>query len=134
MKVVRRTLKDDGLFLLHTIGRNISSSSVDSWIEKYIFPNSMLPSAKQLSKASEGLLVLEDWHAFGAHYDKTLMAWHRNFVDNWDDIKDAYDERFRRMWEYYLLSCAGAFRSTKLRLWQVVFSRNGVPGGYQSVR
>ncbi len=134
MKVVRGALKEDGLFLLHTIGRNISSTSADPWIARYIFPNSMLPSAKQLTRASEGVLVLEDWHNFGAYYDKTLMAWHHNFVRNWDTIKDAYDERFRRMWEFYLLSCAGAFRSTRIRLWQAVFSKNGVSGGYQSVR
>jgi cyclopropane-fatty-acyl-phospholipid synthase len=131
MKVVRRCLKTDGLLLLHTIGRNTSGHSTDKWLCKYIFPNSMLPSAAQITSASEGLLVLEDWHSFGPHYDKTLMAWHRNFIDNWDNIKAMYDERFYRMWTYYLLSCAGSFRSRRNQLWQIVFSKNGIRGGYQ---
>ena len=97
-------------------------------------PNSMIPSPQQLTRAWEGLFALEDWHNFGQYYDKTLMAWHRNFTANWDTIKDAYDERFRRMWEYYLLASAGTFRSTRNRLWQIVLSPNGVPGGYSSIR
>ncbi len=134
MKVVRRCLKDDGLFLLHTIGSNISVVKTDPWIEKYIFPNSMLPSAKQICEASEGVFVMEDWHNFSVHYDKTLMAWYRNFENAWDDLKERYGERFYRMWKYYLLSCAGAFRARVNQLWQIVFSPRGVVGGYESIR
>jgi len=68
MKVVHRCLKADGLFLLHTIGGNTSVSSTNPWIDKYIFPNSMLPSTKQITSAIEGLFVLEDWHNFGQYY------------------------------------------------------------------
>ena len=71
------SLADDGLMLLHTIGRNTSGRIIDPWIAKYIFPNSMIPSAKQITTAAEGLFVLEDWHNFGADYDPTLMAWYR---------------------------------------------------------
>lgn len=131
MKVVRRCLKADGLFLLHTIGRNTSGYSTDKWLCKYIFPNSTLPSAAQIASASEGVLVLEDWHSFGPHYDKTLMAWHRNFSENWDNIKAMYDERFYRMWTYYLLSCAGSFRARRNQLWQIAFSKKGIRGGYR---
>lgn len=131
MKVVRRCLKADGLFLLHTIGRNTSGYSTDKWLCKYIFPNSTLPSAAQITSASEGVLVLEDWHSFGPHYDKTLMAWHRNFSENWDNIKAMYDERFYRMWTYYLLSCAGSFRARRNQLWQIAFSKKGIRGGYR---
>ncbi len=127
-------LKDDGLFLLHTIGDNRSERGIDSWIEKYIFPNSMLPSIKQIGKSIEGLFVMEDWHNFGADYDRTLMAWHKNFEDNWDKIKLNYDGKFYRMWKYYLLSCAGSFRARKNQLWQIVLSKKGIPGGYISVR
>ena len=134
MKVVNKYLKDDGLFLLHTIGTNTSKGGTDRWINKYIFPNGVLPSVKQIAKASERLFVLEDWHNFGADYEKTLMAWHYNFEKNWNKIKENYDERFKRMWNYYLLSCAGAFRAEKYRLWQIVFSKSGVEGGYESVR
>ncbi len=134
MEVVRRCLENDGLFLLHTIGGNSSVHSTDPWIRKYIFPNSMLPSARQITRAAEGLFVLEDWHGFGPHYDPTLMAWHRNVTTSWPELADTYDERFRRMWTYYLLSCAGSFRARRNQLWQIVFSKNGVRGGYRSVR
>jgi cyclopropane-fatty-acyl-phospholipid synthase len=94
----------------------------------------MLPSSRQISSASEKLLVLEDWHSFGPYYDPTLLAWYQNFKANWEQIKHAYDGRFFRMWTYYLLACAGSFRSRRNQLWQIVFSNNGVPDGYDSVR
>lgn len=136
MKVVHRCLKDDGLFLLHTIGGNRSVNRNDPWIDKYIFPDSLLPSLRQIMKASEGVFIVEDLHNFGKDYDKTLMAWYANFEENWDQLKQnpAYDERFYRMWKYYLLSCAATFRSRKNQLWQIVFSKRGVSGGYESVR
>jgi cyclopropane-fatty-acyl-phospholipid synthase len=134
MELTHRCLNNRGLFLLQTIGGNQSRTSVDPWINKYIFPNGMLPSIKQLGKAIERLFVMEDWHSFGADYDKTLMAWYRNFEKNWDELKANYDEQFHRMWRYYLLSCAGSFRAMKNQLWQVVLSKDGIPGGYNSVR
>ena len=134
MKVAARCLSDNGLFLLHTIGINKSTTHIDPWIDKYIFPNSMLPSIKQLSAAFEGLFVVEDWHNFGVYYDRTLLAWYDNFSKNWDKIKNDYDDRFFRMWKFYLLASAGSFRSRKNQLWQIVLSKNGVPGGYQSIR
>lgn len=134
MKVIDRCLSSDGLFLLHTIGSNRSVRDTDPWIGRYIFPNSMLPSAKQITTAAEGLFVLEDWHSFGPHYDRTLMAWYRNFTRNWDRIKKAYDEPFYRMWSYFLLSCAGSFRARRNQLWQALFSKDGVRGGYGYVR
>jgi len=134
MDVVDRCLNDDGLFLLHTIGGNTSVTSVDPWMNKYIFPNGMLPSIKQLGSAIEGLFVMEDWHNFSADYDKTLLAWYGNLVKHWDEIKPNYNERFRRMWNYYLLSCAGSFRARRIQLWQIVLSKKGVIGGYKSIR
>jgi cyclopropane-fatty-acyl-phospholipid synthase len=134
-KVVRRCLVDGGLFLLHTIGADHSRvSSTDPWIEKYIFPNSNLPSTAQITRASERLFVMEDWHNFSADYDKTLLVWLENVESHWNDLVPRYDERFHRMWRYYLLACAGTFRARKNQLWQITFSRNGVPGGYTSVR
>ncbi|MBW2591692.1 MAG: class I SAM-dependent methyltransferase, partial [Deltaproteobacteria bacterium] len=73
---------------------------------------------------------MEDWHNFGADYDKTLMAWYHNFKSNWEALKENYDERFYRMWTYYLLACAGCFRARQMQLWQIVFSPKGIPGGY----
>lgn len=134
MRIVERCLKDNGLFLLHTIGGNKSVKNTEPWIEKYIFPNSMLPSVSQIAKAAEGIFTLEDWHNFGTHYDKTLMAWHKNFNKSWDKIKTQYGKRFYRMWNYYLLSCAGSFRARKIQLWQVVFSKTGSQIEYASMR
>ena len=134
MQTVKRCLAPDGRFLLHTIGRNSSAASNDPWIERYIFPNSVLPSAKQIATAAEGLFVLEDWHAFGQHYDRTLMAWRANFNEAWSEFKARYDERFYRMWTFYLLTSAGSFRARSNQLWQVLFSSNGIEGSYEVPR
>ncbi len=135
MELVHRSLNDEGIFLLHTIGRNTSlRRPFDPWIQKYVFPQGHLPSIQQLSQAAEGLFVMEDWHNFGPHYDKTLMAWHENFNRNWHKLNARYDERFHRMWNFYLMSCAGSFRARDINLWQVVFSKGGIRGGYESIR
>lgn len=131
MDVVDRHLKKEGIFLLHTIGSNVSYVSADPWIHKYIFPNGMLPSIAQIGEAIDNRFVMEDWHNFGAYYDKTLMAWHENFNKNWPKLKHLYDERFYRMWNYYLLSCAGAFRARSLQLWQIVLTKDGIKGGFK---
>lgn len=125
MKVIFNVLKENGIFILHTIGSNESSLSGDPWLNKYIFPNGKLPSMAQISKAVEGKFVMEDWHNLGPHYDKTLMAWYSNLKNAWDELKNRYDDKFRRMWEYYLLSCAGAFRARRIQLWQIVFTKCG---------
>ena len=127
MKAANRCLKDNGVFLLQTIGGNDSVLACDPWIHKYIFPNGMLPSIAQIGKAVEGLFVIEDVHNLGPHYAKTLLAWHANFERAWERLKDRYDEKFKRMWDYYLLSCAGAFRARNIELWQIVLTRYGTP-------
>ena len=130
---VRRNLAEDGLFLLHTIGTLRSKRTLNHWMARYIFPNGVVPSGSQILRAAERLLVLEDWHNFGADYDKTLMAWHGNFESAWPALRERYGESFRRMWRYYLLTCAGAFRSRQSQLWQLVFSKHGVAGGYRRI-
>ena len=134
MEVADRCLKENGVFLLHTIGGNKSVHSTDRWLEKYIFPNSMLPSVAQIATAIEGLFVLEDWHNFGTDYDKTLICWFENFSRGWPNLKEKYSERFFRMWTFYLLACAGSFRARKNQLWQIVLTKKGVMGGYTPVR
>lgn len=131
MEVAHRCLDDGGLLLLHTIGKNARGSVPDPWVDRYIFPNGDLPSVGQIGDACDGLFVVEDLHNFGADYDRTLMAWYRNFEAAWPRFSARLGERFRRMWRYYLLSCAGAFRSRDIQLWQWVMSRQGVPGGYR---
>jgi cyclopropane-fatty-acyl-phospholipid synthase len=132
--LARRCLHDDGLFLLHTIGNNISTTCTDPWIDRYIFPNSMLPSARQITTALEGRFVIEDWHNFGADYERTLCAWRDNVERAWDRLGPRYDERFRRMWHYYLASSIACFRTRQAQLWQLVLSPRGVPGGYVAPR
>ena len=132
-EMANKCLKDEGLFLLHTIGMLVSRSTPNPWIHKYIFPNGQLPSMALISRAVENLFLIEDVHNFGAYYDKTLMSWFENFDAGWDEIKKDYSERFYRMWKYYLLSCAGAFRARDIQLWQLVLSKHGVPGGYERI-
>ncbi|MCP1374348.1 cyclopropane fatty acyl phospholipid synthase [Dyella lutea] len=133
-ETVRRCLRPDGLSLLHCIGSNGAPAQTDPWIEKYIFPNSMIPAASQVTAALEGLFVVEDWHNFGTDYDRTLTAWRENFDRAWSDLAAHYDERFRRMWHFYLACSAAVFRSRRDQLWQLVLSPDGVPGGYRSPR
>lgn len=134
MEIVHRCLKDDGLFMLHTIGNDVSTTALDPWIDTYIFPHGHLPSIAQIGKSIEGLFVMEDWHNFSADYDKTLMAWAANFDKSWGKYQTQYPSHFYRMWKYYLLSCAGGFRARTIQLWQVVLSKGGVVGGYSSAR
>jgi cyclopropane-fatty-acyl-phospholipid synthase len=130
MQVVHRCLKEKGLFLLHTIGGNSAHAFTDRWLNKYIFPGAMIPTIQLIGKYIEGLFVMEHWQNFSVDYDKTLMAWYNNISKNYDQLKAKYDHTFFRMWKYYLLSCAGSFRARQSQLWQVVLSKNGVPGGY----
>jgi cyclopropane-fatty-acyl-phospholipid synthase len=133
MQVAHRCLADDGIFLLHTIGKNERGGVTDPWVDKYIFPNGELPAISHISDASDGLFVTEDFHNFGADYDKTLMAWHRNFEAAWPRFADAMGERFHRQWKYYLLSCAGSFRARDLQVWQWILTKHGIPGGWPRV-
>lgn len=134
LEKVSRLLKDDGLFLLHCIGARRTVYTSDPWFHKYIFPNGMLASVAQLGKAMNGLFIMEDWHNFGSDYDKTLLAWFEKFEKAWPQLRKNYNDRFYRMWKYYLLSVAGGFRARHTQLWQIVLSKKGVVGGYKAVR
>lgn len=134
MNVARKSLEPEGLFLLHTIGSNTTYRNSRSWITRYIFPNGHIPSIAQIGRSIERRFVAEDLHNFGVDYDRTLMAWEANFRKAWEDIRQAsptYDDRFYRMWRYYLLSCAGSFRARHTQLWQWVLSPEGLVGGYR---
>lgn len=132
--MARRCLRPGGLFLLHSIGGNVSRHRTDPWIGRYIFPNSMLPSAAQIAQAVESRFVIEDWHSFGADYDRTLQAWRANVERAWPILDARYDERFRRMWRFYLAASMASFRCRHIQLWQLVLSPEGVPGGYVAPR
>jgi len=132
-EVARACLPDDGLFLLHSIGSNKSQHHTDPWIARYIFPNSMLPSAAQIARGVEDLFVIEDWHGFGPDYDRTLQAWRDNVEAAWPRLA-SYDERFRRMWRFYLSGSMASFRARRIQLWQLVLSPRGIRGGYAAPR
>ncbi len=134
MKIANNCLKDKGLFYIHTIGSLNSKGGTDSWLEKYIFPGGRLPSSADILKAAEGYFALEDFQNIGHDYDKTLMVWFNNFHNNWPKFKDKYSNRFYRMWKYYLLSCAGSFRSGNIQLFQFVFSKGNFEKTYEGAR
>ena len=129
MKTMARALKDDGLMLLHTIGFN-DSTYFNPWLDKYIFPGCFVPSIAQLTEPMENVFTVEHLQNIGVNYDRTLMAWQENFARAWPEIAHEYDERFYRMWNYYLLSCAAGFRGRFIQVWQLVLSKEGVAGGY----
>ena len=133
MKVAHDHLKDEGLFLLHTIGNKNTITYSELWTSKYIFPNGMLPSLAQISQAVEEYFIIEDFHNFGVDYDRTLMAWLEQFDANWHLLKDNYGDKFYRIWKYFLCSCAGSFRARHIHLWQLILSKNGLLKGYQQV-
>jgi cyclopropane-fatty-acyl-phospholipid synthase len=134
IETVGKCLSDNGLFLLHTIGESRSKVAMEPWCDKYIFPNSLIPSLKQISAAIEKIFMIEDLHNFGVYYDPTLTSWFNNFNRSWDKLQSQYSDRFYRMWKYYLLSCAGSFRARCLQVWQIVLSQKGVAGGYHPIR
>ena len=133
-KNAHRLLKDDGLFLLHTIGSDITIARTDPWIDTYIFPNGKIPSPIEITKNIDRLFLIEDWHNFGPDYDKTLVAWYKNFEANWQELSEKYSQRFFRMWKYYLLGCAGFFRSRQGQLWQIILSKRERKLVYRSKR
>lgn len=135
MEVAHRSLADDGLFLIHTMGANRSAVAADPWLDEYIFPNGMAPSIAQIAAAIEGLWVMEDWHNFSTDYQRTCLHWLENFERRWPELQgERYDERFRRMWTYYLCCFAGAFAARTLETWDVVLSKQGGRPKYRSVR
>jgi cyclopropane-fatty-acyl-phospholipid synthase len=134
MEVVQRCLKSKGIFLLHCIGGNDSTVKTDDWINRYIFPNGMMPSIKQIGAAIENRFVMKDWHNFGLHYDRTLMEWLKNLQNGRSKLINKYGERFYRMWEYYLCLSAASFRAKKNHLWQIILTHQEYPGEYQSIR
>lgn len=138
MRQVRKLLKPGGRCVLHTIGTDLPYPSQDAWYDKYIFPNGELPSFSSIEAASHALLRRLDFHEFDTmDYPRTLRIWYDNFVAAWPDIQKLhirFDDRFFRMWEYYLLVVAAAFQVRRMLLWQFVFCRQGDSQDYVPVR
>jgi cyclopropane-fatty-acyl-phospholipid synthase len=133
-QIVKDLLTDDGLMLLQSIGTRQTTAKIDPWINTYIFPNGRLPSALQLCRGFECSLILQDWENFGRDYDTTLMAWWTNFDAAWPRLSQDIAPSFYRLWSYYLLSCAGLFRSGQGQLWQLVLSKPSRQQTYRSIR
>jgi cyclopropane-fatty-acyl-phospholipid synthase len=125
MELVDRCLAPDGVAFVHTIAGNRQRPHIDPWFDKYIFPNAALPSLAQLVLAMEGLFIVEDVHNIGEDYDLTLLAWFARFDAAWPELRGRYDERFYRMWKFYLLASAGSFRARAQQLVQIVMTRRG---------
>jgi len=134
-EVCNRCLKDDGILLLHSIG--ISHKTIpgyDQFTHKYIFPNGYIPYYMDICRAIEASWIIEDWHNFGFDYYKTLVAWEKNFDEKWPSLKDSHGQKFHIMWKMYLHIAQAAFFTRSFQLWQIVLSKDGLKGGYKSVR
>jgi cyclopropane-fatty-acyl-phospholipid synthase len=125
MQLVDRLLAPGGVAFVHTIAGNTPRAHIEPWFDKYIFPNAVLPTLARLASAMEGIFIPEDVHNIGEDYDRTLMEWWRNFDAAWPTLRARYGDTFYRRWKYYLLSCAGAFRSRSQQLFQIVMTRRG---------
>ena len=128
-----KLLNNDGIMLHHTISSTYSKNSTDPFFDRYIFPGGVIPSPAQISRACERLFIVEDLHNFGLDYDQTLMAWHKNINEKWHEIPN-FDDKFKRMWNYYLLASAAGFRNRNLNLMQIVFRKNGIKETYLAER
>jgi cyclopropane-fatty-acyl-phospholipid synthase len=117
---IRDLLYDDGIALLHTIGRSTGPGATTPWIRKYIFPGGYIPALSETVSAIERSgLVVTDVEVLRLHYAETLRHWRQRFLGNWDKVAEIYDERFCRMWEFYLAASEIAFRYLELVVFQI---------------
>jgi cyclopropane-fatty-acyl-phospholipid synthase len=121
-------LDDDGVFLLHSIGRSSTPSVTNPWIAKYIFPGGYIPALSEILPAIErARLVVTDIEILQLHYAETLKAWRERFLAHREEVERLYDERFVRMWEFYLASSEMAFRESDMVVFQIQMAkRKGV--------
>lgn len=128
-------LKDGGRFVIQAIANNRDVFNNNPWAGKYIFRDGVAPSTEQVDKAARRAFGRPvDRQRITGHYDKTLMAWHENFTRAWPQLKGEYGERFKRMWDFYLLAAAGLFRAGDIQLDQTVYVKGGRPGEEPRVR
>ena len=117
-------LDDDGIFLLHTIGRSGSPSITNPWIAKYIFPGGYIPALSEvLAAVQRARLVATDVEVLQLHYAETLKAWRERFLAHREEVERLYDARFVRMWEFYLASTEMAFRESDLVVFQIQMAK-----------
>jgi len=136
-KIAEKALKPDGLFVLHTMGVNSNCSiEMNRWLHEHIFPNGWQPKLEYLVEKAEDLFIVEDIHNFGADYAPTLAQWRKNFISSWSEIKKngLYDDRFFRIWVTYLSGSEAFLKSRSVQVYQIVYSKKGLLGGYQAPR
>ncbi len=122
---MNKLLKDNGIFLLHTIGVVDKPSPPNKFINKYIFPGGVCPSFSQIIEPIEKTgLIVSDTETLIRHYDKTLESWLERFLAKRNEVKDLFDEKFVKMWEFYFASCAAAFRHRDLAVFQLQIVKN----------
>mgnify|MGYP001455363186 CR=1 FL=1 len=124
-EAINKLLKEDGTFLLHTIGVVDKPTAPNKFINRYIFPGGACPSFSQIIKPIEKTgLIVSDTETLIRHYDKTLESWLERFLAKKNEVKDLFDEKFVKMWEFYLTSCAAAFRYRDLAVFQLQIVKN----------
>jgi cyclopropane-fatty-acyl-phospholipid synthase len=123
----RDLLTQDGVMVLHAIGRFDSPIETNSWMLKYIFPGGHIPSLSEVFPAIEKVgLKVTDVEIQRLHYAHTLEAWRLRFAQHRDQARDLYDERFCRMWEFYLASAETAFRYQNLMVFQIQLTKHAL--------
>lgn len=122
---VRELLTADGVALLHTIGRAEPPGVTNPWIRKYIFPGGYCPALSEVMRVIErNMLTVTDVEVLRLHYAQTLREWRRRFAENREKVKEIYDERFCRMWEFYLAGAEVAFRNENQVVFQLQMARD----------
>ncbi|MDA0241763.1 MAG: class I SAM-dependent methyltransferase, partial [Proteobacteria bacterium] len=127
---IHEVLAEDGVVLLHTIGRSGPGTVTDPWIRKYIFPGGYIPALSEVVPHIEKQrLIITDIEFLGPHYAETLRLWRERFCANWSKGSEIYDDRFCRMWEFYLAGSEIAFRYLGLTVFQIqmVKRRDALP-------
>lgn len=125
MQVMHDRLRPNGIALIESTGGNAPRTHCEPWIDTYIFRGGTIPALSQVTRAYEGLFVLEDLHNFAPSYVATLRAWYVNLQRSWPSLSARHGESLRRMFEYFLLACAAAFRARELQYWHLVLTRPG---------
>ncbi len=122
---VYELLNEKGVALIHTIGRIDQPTTNDAWIEKYIFPGGYIPALSEvMQRVEKSGLITTDIQVLKFHYAETLKRWRYNFYDNLDKVKELYDEKFCRMWDFYLSSSQASFEESTLVIYQLQLSKD----------
>jgi len=134
-KLAEKALKDDGILVLHCMGVNSTTiGQSEKWSAKNLFPNGGFIKLEQLITCAEDYFMVEDLQNIGADYYKTLRAWEDNFDKGWPQLQPKYGDKFYKMWKLYLHYAQGLLSSRQVNVYQTVYTKKGIIGGYQAPR